>query len=162
MLLYVLRHAIAVERGAGSDAARALSPKGRKTMRKVARGMKALEIEFDLILSSPFLRARETAEIVAAEWGNERPVEFSGHLRPGRDPAAFIAGLAKRGGRSVLVVGHEPQLSQMISFLLTGQRTLPLRMKKGGLCACSVRFLRHGHRATLEWLLTPSQLAEVR
>jgi phosphohistidine phosphatase SixA len=72
MNLFLLRHAIAVEPGAlsgASDAARPLSPEGKEKMRKIARGMKALDLSFDLILSSPYVRARETAEIVAASSG---------------------------------------------------------------------------------------------
>ena len=69
MMLYLMRHGLAVEPGSPGfkmDADRALTHKGRRQLRKIARAMKGMELEFDLILSSPFVRARQTAEIVAA------------------------------------------------------------------------------------------------
>jgi phosphohistidine phosphatase len=165
MNLFFLRHAIAADPGAlaASDAERPLTPEGRKKMKNIARGMKALELSFNLILSSPYVRARETAEIVAKELGLERVLEFSPQLAVGGDSAALIAGIAERGKElsDVLLVGHEPQLSRLISHLLSGNSGLPITMKKGGLCKLDVPRLRYARGASLEWLLTPSQLAHI-
>jgi phosphohistidine phosphatase len=160
--LFLLRHAIAVEFGSpggDSDAGRPLSAEGKKKMRKIALGMKALDLSFDLILSSPYVRARETAEIVAHEFGSVP--EIMPLLAVGGDPSALVAALAVRSGdmADVLLVGHEPQLSKLISYLLAGNSGLSVTMKKGGLCKLDVARLRYARSATLEWLLTPSQLA---
>jgi phosphohistidine phosphatase len=166
MNLYLLRHAIAVDPGAlrgESDAERPLSPEGKKKMRNIARGMKALDLSFDLILSSPYVRARETAEIVAREFGIESVLEFTPRLEVGGDPAALVAEVAAKGKdlADVLLVGHEPQLSKLISHLLSGNSGLSVTMKKGGLCKLDVPRLRYARSASLEWLLTPSQLARL-
>ena len=164
MNLFLLRHGIAVEPGspgARSDAERHLSPEGKKKMRKIASGMKALDLSFDLILSSPYARARETAEIVAREFGVV--LEFTPRLEVGGDPAALVAEVAARSTdlADLLLVGHEPQLSRLISHLLSGDPGLSVTMKKGGLCKLDVPRLRYARSATLEWLLTPSQLAHL-
>lgn len=164
MNLFLLRHGIAVEPGeAASDAARTLTAEGKKKMKHIARGMKALELSFDLILSSPYARARETAEIVAREFGILPVLEFSPRLEVGGDPAALLEEIASRGGdiSDVLLVGHEPQLSRLISHLLSGNSGLSVTMKKGGLCKLDVSRLRFARSASLEWLLTPSQLARL-
>jgi len=164
--LFLLRHAIAVDPGSlsgASDAGRPLSVEGRKKMRSIARGMKALDLSFDLILSSPYARAKETAEIVAHEFGLEAALEFQSLLEVGGDPAALVAEVASRskGMSDVLLVGHEPQLSKLISYLLSGNSGLSISMKKGGLCKLDVPRLRYARSASLEWLLTPSQLARL-
>jgi phosphohistidine phosphatase len=164
MNLFLLRHAIAVEPGAlsgASDADRPLSAEGKKKMRKIALGMKTLELSFDLILSSPYVRARETAEIVAHEFGSV--LEFTPRLGVGGDPATLGAEVdaRARGLTNVLLVGHEPQLSKLISYLLAGNSGLSVTMKKGGLCKLDVPRLRYARSASLEWLLTPSQLAHL-
>ena len=164
MNLFLLRHAIAVESGSSaglSDADRPLSPEGKKKMRKIALGMKTLELSFDLILSSPYVRARETAEIVAHEFGSV--LEFTPRLEVGGDPATLVAEVDARARdlTDVLLVGHEPQLSRLISYLLAGNSGLSVTMKKGGLCKLDVPRLRYARSASLEWLLTPSQLARL-
>lgn len=164
MNLFLLRHAIAVEPGSlsgASDAERPLSPEGKKKMRRIALGMKALDLSFDMILSSPYVRARETAEIVAHEFGTV--LEFTPRLEVGGDPAALVAEVAARckGMEDVLLVGHEPQLSKLISHLLSGNSGLSITMKKGGLCKLDVPRLSYSRSASLEWLLAPSQLAHL-
>ncbi|HTO92794.1 MAG TPA: phosphohistidine phosphatase SixA [Bacteroidota bacterium] len=166
MNLYLLRHAIAVEPGwkpGASDAERPLSGEGKKKMRKIALGMKALELSFDLILSSRYLRAQETARIVVEELDAACGVVFTSHLEVGGDPAALMEEVAARGkgAESILLVGHEPQLSRLISYLLAGNSGLGVTMKKGGLCKLDVARLRYARTASLEWLLTPSQLAHI-
>ncbi|HXX62966.1 MAG TPA: phosphohistidine phosphatase SixA [Bacteroidota bacterium] len=166
MNLFILRHAIAMERGVefqGADADRPLSPKGRKKMVKIARAMKALELSFDLILSSPFTRARETAELAARELSLESVLEYSSHLESGGDPAKLVADLSARvpAPENILLVGHEPQLSHLISVLLSGEGSMEIAFKKGGLCKLEVATLRFARCAALHWLLTPNQLASL-
>ncbi|MBM2840634.1 MAG: phosphohistidine phosphatase SixA [Bacteroidetes bacterium] len=167
MDLYVLRHAIAVERGTPGyedDSQRPLTGKGAKRMRLVAEGMLGLELSFDVILSSPFLRAKQTAEIVAEVFGVPKKLKSSKHLEVGGDPEALIDEINdKYGSRSsILLVGHEPYLSGLISMLISGNEDVPITMKKGGLCKLTVSALRYGQCATLEWLLAPRQMTQIQ
>jgi len=166
MNLFILRHAIALERGVefeGADADRPLSAKGKKKMAKIARGMRALELSFDLIVSSPFARTRETAELAAHELGLEGVLEYSTHLESGGDPAKLIADLSGRvpSPENILLVGHEPQLSHIVSVLLCGEGTVEIALKKGSLCKLEIATLQFARCAALQWLLTPNQLASL-
>jgi phosphohistidine phosphatase len=165
--LYILRHAIAVERGLPEyedDSQRPLTGKGRKRMAKMAKGMQALDLDFDLILSSPFSRARQTAEIVAEELDMGDELQLTDHLAPEGDPAALVAFINEQYGdkESVVLVGHEPYLSGLISTLIAGMPNIPINLKKGGLCCLTVEALSYGQCATLEWLLAPRQLLRAR
>lgn len=167
MDLYLLRHAIAVERGTPGyrrDRDRPLTPEGEKKMRRIARGLQALELSFDAILSSPFVRARQTAEIVAALFRAEDRLAFTDALAVGGDHQALIRELQDRSSnaRGVLLVGHEPSLSTLISTLLGGGPSLSIMLKKGGVCKLSVDSLTYGRCATMEWLLAPNHLARIR
>ena len=165
MELYILRHAIAVARGtegARQDSDRPLTDKGAAKLRRVVRGMNALGLSFDLILTSPYVRARQTAEIVAEEMGAGKKCERSPHLAPDGDPRALIAEIASRRPASILVAGHEPSLSQLISVLVSGDERTQVTLKKAGLCKLVVPTLRYGRCASLEWLLAPAQLERIR
>ena len=164
MYLYLLRHGIAVESGTPgyeNDSERPLVPKGERRLRSVAAAMEKLELSFDLILSSPFLRARQTAEIVAGELPLKKRIEFFEGLVPGGNPKALIHALheLKPAPENVLLVGHEPYLSRLISLLVSGGAdAAAVEMKKGGLCKLEAGELRLGQCARLAWLLTPSQM----
>lgn len=163
MELYLLRHGLAVERGTPGfedDAARPLTPKGRRQLRKISAAIKKLERDFDLILSSPFLRAKQTAEIVANGLQLKRRLKFSNALAPGGAAAILLRQLErhKPAPEKVLLVGHEPDLSRLISLLVIGNLQLQLDFKKGGLCKLEAKELRAGKCATLAWLLTPKQM----
>jgi phosphohistidine phosphatase len=167
MDLYVLRHAIAVPRGDESvsrDSERPLTEKGIAKLRRVTRGMRALGLSFDLILTSPYLRALQTAERVAAAVGARKTLEQTPHLAPDGDPRALMELVRSRSGAtaSVLVVGHEPYLSQLISTLASGEEHTGIAMKKAGLCKLAIRTLRYGRCASIEWLLPPAHLARIR
>ena len=164
MELYILRHGLAGEPGDPaykSDSERPLTPKGRRKLRDVAEAMKALEISFDLILSSPYARAKQTAEVVAEAFDADKKLELSETLMPGGTTRALIELLKGRapGLGSVLLVGHEPYLSGLISLLVSGDAGFRVALKKGGLCRLEVESLRHGRCAELAWLLTPKQMA---
>lgn len=163
MNLYVLRHGLAAEPGTGGyarDADRPLTAEGERKLRRIAAAMKALELSFDRILSSPYLRARQTAEIIAEAYGVRNRLEFTDALAPGGAAKKVIAqlkGLAPPA-EDVLVVGHEPGLSGLISLLVAGDASLSLVLKKGGLCKLASESLAAGQCASLEWLLTPKQM----
>lgn len=162
MNLYLMRHAIAEARDASAypdDSQRPLSTPGRRKMTKIASGLKELGLDFDLILSSPYLRARETAEIMAKRFGLKNRLLFSDHLSPLGQADQLIAEIrAQYMVENLLLVGHEPYLSSLISMLLAGKAGLEITMKKGGLCCLSVTELRYAQCATLEFLLTPGQM----
>ena len=163
MNIFILRHGIAVEPGTHgfeNDADRPLIPKGERRLRSTAAAMKKLELSFDLILSSPFVRAKQTAEIVATELKLKKRIEFFEGLVPGGNPRALIHALneLKPAPENLLLVGHEPSLSRLISLLVSGEPDAAIEMKKGGLCKLEVWELWHGQCARLAWLLTPLQM----
>ncbi len=164
MNLYILRHGLAVEHGApgyAKDADRPLTPKGERKLGRIADAMDALELSFDLILSSPYTRARQTAEIVAEALGAHKQLEFSDDLMPEGKFKKLIEWLnhPKSPPQDVLLVGHEPYLSGLTSLLVAGDSSFSVVMKKGGLCKLSAESLKHGRCAAMEWLLTPKQMA---
>jgi phosphohistidine phosphatase len=166
MELYILRHAIAEETPnppSGGDNRRRLTAEGADKMRRAAKGMKALDLTFDLIISSPHLRAKETAEIVAEILRAGKHLEFSALLEPEGNLKEFIAELKRKHGEKeqVLVVGHEPGLSRLISVLTSGQARTSIDLKKGALCKLTAAALEYDRCATLEWLLTSRQLRRV-
>jgi phosphohistidine phosphatase len=163
MNLYILRHGIAAERGTpgfSKDSDRPLTPKGERKLWQAAEAMEALKLSFDVILTSPYLRARQTAEIVAEAFNARKWIETADSLTPGGNPKALIDRInrMKPPPGNVLLVGHEPYLSELISLLVTGGSKMSLVMKKGGLCKLEVERLAHGRCAALEWLLTPRQM----
>jgi phosphohistidine phosphatase len=164
MNLYLLRHAIAAERGSpgiGDDSQRELTSEGAAKMRRIARGMLKLDLQFDLILSSPYLRTRQTADIVADVFEAREVLRFTDNLVPGAGGEQVVAEINKqyRKRENILLVGHEPTLSSLISMLVSGDPTLDITMKKGGLCSLTIAVLTYGRCATLDWLMYPSQLA---
>jgi phosphohistidine phosphatase len=160
MNLYLLRHGLAVERTIPEfklDSDRPLTPDGRKKLKRLGAVLAHAEISFDLILTSPYVRARQTAEIMANALGSEKRVEISGHLAPGNHLKGLVEDLKRRTQplNDVLLVGHEPDLSRTTSILVTGKPGLPLEFKKGGLCKLEIATLLHGPCAALQWLVTP-------
>ncbi len=165
MNLYLLRHGLAADRGARypDDSLRPLTPEGRRKMRRIAAGMRALDLEFDALLSSPYLRARQTAEIAAAAFRAADKLQLADELAPDGDARRLIALLQDKhaAAENVLLVGHEPYLGHLIGVLLAGKAGLPVGLKKGGLGLLSVEALAYGPCAALEWLLTPRQLVKL-
>ena len=162
MNLYLMRHAIAEKRDSSQypdDSQRPLSIPGRRKMTKIADGLKELGLGFDLILSSPYLRARETAEIMAKRFGLKNHLVFTDHLSPLGHADQLIAEiLEQRMVEHLLLVGHEPNMSSLASMLLAGNGSVQITMKKGGLCCLSTADLRYAQCAALEYLLTPGQM----
>lgn len=162
MNLYLMRHAIAAEAdGNTEDSQRPLTEKGREKLGKIVFNMEKLGLEFDVILSSPYLRARQTAKEVADAL-NVRPENMleTENLTPYAFADKLVEEIRARDPvENLLLVGHEPFLSQLIGMLVAGDASLSIDMKKAGLCKLSIVQLTYGRCATLEWLLTPAQLA---
>jgi phosphohistidine phosphatase len=166
MNLYFIRHGIAVDEGtpgSESDSERTLTDKGRKKMRQIAKGLRALGVEFDLILSSPYVRTRETAEILADVFKMKKKIAFTENLIPLGNPELLIGEIKEKYSTdSIALVGHEPHLSTLIGILVAENAKLDITLKKGGVCYLSADDLHHhDHRATLEWLLTPGILTDI-
>lgn len=164
MNLYLMRHGIAVapdDPAFPDDNERPLTSKGVKRMRRAARGVARLEISFDGILTSPLVRARQTAEIVAAALGMEAHLEAISSLAPDSTVDHLLFGLTRYQDRGhLLLVGHEPLLSQTMSALLCpgGRQDLTIEVRKGSLCRIEVDSLPPSKPGTLHWHLTPRQL----
>jgi phosphohistidine phosphatase len=163
MELYLLRHAQAVEpnsKGFEIDSDRTLTPEGKTRAYRVARAMKELDLTFSIIVSSPYLRARQTAEIVAKVLHAEDRMLLSNHLAPTGKAVDLIAEFRRRYSYldQVLLVGHEPCLSMLIAKLVTGKSTLAVSVKKAALVKLSTDALRYSRCARLEWLIPPKFL----
>lgn len=162
--MYLLRHGVAVRRGTpgyANDRARPLTPEGRRRLASVTRGMRRLSLDFDAIFSSPYVRARETAEVVAQGLGMERHVATSPLLAPDADRSRLlveIETIVKRASARVLLVGHEPDLSRLASILVFGDDGGLIKLRKAGLIKLAVDSWQRGRRAQLEFVLTPEQL----
>jgi phosphohistidine phosphatase len=164
MELYLLRHGIAYERGevdVKSDSERPLSPDGIKKMKKAAEGMGCLELSFDRVVSSPYVRARHTAEIAAQGVGFKKPLQFSAALTPEAEVKSFFELVRSFGeDEKVLLAGHEPTISLFISALISTKWDADAEMKKGSLCR--IDLVDKGElRGRLKWLLTSKQLRQL-
>lgn len=153
MKLYLLRHGIAADHGPdGTDASRPLTSEGMDKMRRSARGMQRLDMKLDMLLSSPLVRARQTAEIVGRVLACD--MQIADELAPGCDAAGLIELLRQQAAERVMVVGHEPDFSEMVGALTGGSR---VEMKKGALARVNLHSLTIGN-GTLMWLLQPHVL----
>ncbi len=163
MNLYLIRHAIAEEESSsGEDSQRALTDKGAKKMRQIAKGLRTLGVEFDLILTSPYTRARQTAEILGDVFRLKKDIVVSGDLSPMGDPDLLLAEInEKHTVDSLALVGHEPYLSTLVGLLIANGAPVDVAFKKGGVCRLSTDDLHHTRKATLEWMLTPGVLVEI-
>ena len=163
MKLYILRHGIAVDHGTPgyeNDADRPLTPEGERKLQRIARAMQALDLDIDLILTSPYVRARQTAEGVAEVLKLGKKLEFTDTLTPGGDSRELVELISRhpKAPENVLLVGHEPYLSGLVSLLVAGKEGFCVAFKKGGLCKLTIDSLKHGRCAALAWLLTPKQM----
>lgn len=163
MNLYLLRHGIAVDPSVpdfAKDAERPLTPKGKRRLLQIAKAMAALKISFDVILSSPYVRAAQTAEIAAKSLKRRKQLKFSDELTPGGNPKLLIQQLTdlRPKPKNVLLVGHEPYLSRLIALLTAGHTNLEIDLKKGSLCKLETESLRYGRCATLVCLFAPRHL----
>lgn len=166
MNLYLLRHGLATEPGEGGitrDSDRPLTVKGERRTGRAGEAMRAMDLSFDLILTSPYKRARQTAEIIADALDAKERLHVAETLAPGGNSRRLIESINRREPRpgEVLLVGHEPGLSELISVLVFGDATGGIVMKKGGLCKLEISSLSHSRCARLQWLLTAQQLCSL-
>ena len=161
MKLYVMRHGEAVdvgEMGVKTDGERMLSPRGREQTCEVAKGLATLGIHPGSVGTSPLVRAKETADIVAQEICTGDVVEECEFLKPGGKTSHLIKWLEQRTGDSAMIVGHMPDLSRMIAELIGGRANANIEMKKAGVAFVSFDGKILNGMGILRWLLIPEQL----
>jgi phosphohistidine phosphatase len=156
MEVYILRHAIAEDRSASlRDPDRALTDEGRKKLRAVLERARAAGVAPSLILTSPYVRAVQTAEMAAEAFGYRGSIVRIDALIPGARPeAAWREIRARRGEKSILLAGHEPSLSALAGYLL-GTPELAIDFKKGALLRLDLDASSREPRGALDWLIVP-------
>ena len=161
MELLIIRHAIAFERDPRrwpDDAARPLSPAGIRRSRKAAVGLKTLCKIPDRLLTSPLIRARETAGVLSEIAGWPR-ADVVPQLKPKEGAVALLALLAKDPGKRIAIVGHEPDLSTFVAAcLVKGSGAFQIELKKNAVLCLAFRGRARAGAATLKWLATPRML----
>jgi phosphohistidine phosphatase len=164
MKLLVVRHGAAMERDdfahtGESDDLRPLTDEGKAEMKLIAARLRAAEVEkLDLLATSPLVRACQTAEIIAEAYGLGDP-EIVDSLRPGGSFEEFVGWCESQGDKKVIaVVGHEPHLGTLVTWLLAGGNESHIRLKKGGVCLVEFDSQPQRGAGILNWLLTPRQL----
>jgi phosphohistidine phosphatase len=133
-------------------------------MQKIAQGLKELGAKIDLIITSSYARAIGTTKILRQVFDlKKEDIVETEHLTPVGYGDQLINLINEKYAdvQNIALVGHEPSLSNLVSVLLSGDPNLSLNLKKGGVCRLSVDALQYGRCATLDWLLYPSQLAEL-
>jgi phosphohistidine phosphatase len=161
--LYLIRHGLAEERGDAwpDDGKRPLTEDGMESMRKEARGLARLGVVLDIVLSSPLVRARQTAELVAGGLEPRPPIVNVESLTPDGSYAAVVADLEKHARkRRIALVGHEPAIGELAARLIGSRHSF--EFKKGAVCRIDVDALPPSGPGNLRWLLTPKVLKAVR
>ena len=163
MQLYILRHGIAEDEKPGSkDADRALTAEGKKKLREVLRVAHRAGVAPKLIISSPYVRAKDTASLLANEFEMKDKVALSVNLIPPGNFESLINEIREKYDvDNLALVGHEPMLSSLISWLATGNTDMKVALKKGGFAYLATDNLYQDGRATLNWLLTPALLVNL-
>ena len=157
----LLRHGIAVERDEweGQDEDRPLTKLGAKRVAQVADGLNRLTVQPTHVLSSPLIRAVETAKIAHHSLRVRSAVRIVDELLPDAPPDRLLSILHDLQPETcVLCIGHEPQLGMAASFMLSGRATASFPMKKAGACLIELPIQAKPGRSILRWWLTPSQL----
>lgn len=161
--LYLIRHGIAAERGDEypDDSKRPLTGAGMTRLRQEARALNELDICFGVMISSPLLRTRQTAEIIAGTLKEKPQIVTSDSLAPAGTPAGVMQEIARhaRKGR-IALVGHEPNLGELAARLI-GARS-PIQFKKGAICRIDFEVLPPKSLGQLQWFVTPRMLRRMR
>ena len=159
MKLYLMRHGIALElaeAGVASDEERPLSPKGRKKTRQVAQGLATLDVRPEVVASSPLLRARETAEIVADVL--DARIDLCPALAPGGKIKDLVEWLEEAAEDTILAAGHMPDLAETLSYLISGDARARFEFKKAAVALVEFDGRPRIGAGTLAWLLPPAVL----
>jgi phosphohistidine phosphatase len=163
MILYLVRHGIAIDRedpNCPPETERYLTRDGIKKTREAAAGIRELKIEPALMITSPYVRAMQTAEIFAEALGYSREkIRHSQALRPGGNPAEFLKEIAHLKAGEVMCFGHAPHMDQLIAAAV-GARGVFTALKKAGVATLEFESSGAG-KATLNWIVTPKILRQI-
>jgi len=154
--LYLIRHGIAAERGPEypDDSKRPLTGKGITALRREAKALNELDTTFELIITSPLTRARQTADVFAEHLSGKPTVSTSDALAPAGTPSAVLQELARHPRKQrIALVGHEPNMGELAARLI-GART-PIEFKKGAICRIDFDGVPPKAQGQLIWLIPP-------
>ena len=160
--LYLIRHGIAAERGDAwpDDNKRPLTDDGVKSLRKIAKGLVEIGVGFDVILTSPLVRAKLTAELIASELKPDPPVTVTDALSPGASYSSVLDELGKHARRRrIALVGHEPGMGALAARLMGSRHAL--EFKTGAVALIDVAALPPTGAGSLAWFLTPKLLRKL-
>lgn len=165
MLLIIIRHGIAEDREMfklkdKNDGNRPLTTKGKKKFQSIAKKLKKFLGPIDLIVSSPLLRAQQTAQLLQEEYPHT-PLLSSDTLSPHSTPKEFTQWFheeIEKGAKQLVIIGHEPQLGLLASWLLLGSQQSQIKIKKGGCLGIKISSPMGPRKGVLLWALTPKSL----
>ena len=161
--LYLIRHGLAEERGEAwpDDTKRPLTDRGIARLRKTGRGLVNQGVTFDVVLTSPLVRARQTAETIASAYDVRPPIVTAEAFAPGGTWAAITAELEKHSRRtSIAIVGHEPDIGELAGRLIGSKQAV--LFKKGAICRIDVEALPPTAPGLIRWFLPPKMLRALR
>jgi phosphohistidine phosphatase len=161
--LYLIRHGLAEERGEAwpDDAKRPLTEEGMRRLRKIGRGLATLGVSFDVVVTSPLIRTKQTADILAGAFDPRPLIVVADALAPGGSVPAVVGDLEKQARRErIAVVGHEPGIGELAARL-AGSRH-PFEFKKGAVCRIDVDALPPTGPGLLRWFLPPKIFRMIR
>ena len=161
MILYIVRHAIAEAQGV-TDAERELTKEGIEKMEKAAAGLRSLGIAPELILTSPYVRARQTAEILVNMVSARPSLKETPALVPHGNRAELYREILKQDGiGEIMLVGHQPSLGKIAGEIAWGSAEHALDLKKGGACAIEIDKVTASPRGILLWFMPPAILRKL-
>ena len=161
--VYLIRHGVAEERGDAwpDDTKRPLTDDGMDRLRKEARGLARLGVVVDVMLTSPLVRTRQTAEIVASELDPRPSIVNAESLAPGGTFQSVVVDLEKHSKKSrIALVGHEPSIGELAARLIGSRH--PIEFKKGAVCRIDVESLPPAGAGSLRFLLPPKVLRSIK
>ena len=161
--LFLIRHGVAEERGDAwpDDAKRPLSEDGIERFQKSARGLARLDVWIDVVLTSPLVRARQTADILASAFDPRPSIITIDSLAPGGSYASLVADLEKHGRKTrIALVGHEPGIGELGARLIGSRHSF--EFKKGAVCRIDVDEIPPVGPGDLRWFLTPKAMASIK
>jgi len=157
--LYLVRHAIAAERGPDwpEDDKRPLTERGIARFTEAVVGLASIETVVDEIFTSPLVRAKQTADVLSAGLAGSPSVKLLESLAPGHASGDVVAQLARTARRRrIALVGHEPGLGELAAHLIGAAR--PIAFRKGGVCRIDLEGLPPKRSGALVWCATPKML----
>ncbi len=159
MKVYLVRHGIAQERLGGAvlnDSQRPLTDEGKSEMKQVAHALKRLNVKPDIIVASPLIRAKQTAEIIRDGLGLSDELKITDTLAPGGSPSSVYKFLKQfTHVEEMFLVGHEPDVGMLVANMLWAGSDVHIPFKKGAVCRVDVYDLPSTSPGVLKWLMTP-------